>query len=200
MDKVLKYGMTVGWTHQIKRGLLHLVLALMTLLVSDLLMPNRRGLNAELIANTFLPIDVPYINSIPLSRRCMPDKPLWPHGKSCVYSVRSRYHWLRKRKDDQGGQTLGGRIKWSRLWKLNIPPKINMFFFGDSYKMHCLTNRIRIKGESSQIRFVVDVMRWKTYTIFFWVVPGQQAFGFFRFLEWRLMSWLILQHPYTGWL
>lgn len=54
---------------------------------------------------------------------------IWPYSKNCLYSVRSGYHWLRQTTDAQTATTSATRVQWSRLWKLNIAPKVKIFFW-----------------------------------------------------------------------
>lgn len=96
--------------------------------VSDIIHQDRGGWNEHLIAQLFLPVDIPRIWSIPSSHQNIPDNLIWSFSKDCTYSVRSGYHWLRDRTDMDLATTSVGRMKWGKLWKTNIPPKFKIFW------------------------------------------------------------------------
>lgn len=67
-------------------------------LVSTLIDQERRIWKQDLIAEIFLPSDIPFITNILLSRRSITDVLTWPYTKDFTYSVRSGYHWLREKQ------------------------------------------------------------------------------------------------------
>lgn len=97
--------------------------------ISDLIDQQRRIWNIQLIKEIFVPGDIPYITSIPLSHRSISDTLIWPYSKDGAYSVWSSHHWLRENNDRDITTTSVHRIKWTRIWKLNIPPKMKIFFW-----------------------------------------------------------------------
>lgn len=98
-------------------------------LVSTLIDQEWRIWKQDLIDEIFLPIDIPLITGIPLTRRHIPDALIWPHTKNGAYSVRSGYHWLRERQLIDKATPSTSSIKWHKLWKLCIPPKMKIFFW-----------------------------------------------------------------------
>ncbi|KAL0009952.1 hypothetical protein SO802_005060 [Lithocarpus litseifolius] len=99
--------------------------------VSNLIDPNLRCWDRELIWNKFHEEDAKAICRIPLSHRCVADKLIWIHNRNGKYSVKSGYHLTRQilRADEwtECSSGLVGMDVWMKLWKLNVPCKIKIF-------------------------------------------------------------------------
>ena len=73
------------------------------------------------------------ILQVPLSRRVVQDVLVWSFSKKGKYTVRSRYFvakQLRKEEINAGEsseQRAYGSL-WPRIWKVDVPNKINFFF------------------------------------------------------------------------
>lgn len=98
-------------------------------LVSTLIDQERRVWKSDLITKLFLPLDIPHILSIPLSRRHIHDTLIWPYTKDATYSVCSGYYWLRDQKDINQATSSTVSTQWKKLWKLVLPPKIKIFLW-----------------------------------------------------------------------
>lgn len=76
--------------------------------------------------------DLDLILKIPItmSRRC--DELVWHYSNNGIYSVRSAYHLAldsKKALHNLGSSSGGGRDDWKRIWIMNIPLKIKLFFW-----------------------------------------------------------------------
>lgn len=111
----------------------------------------------------FIPDDVPYITSIPVSNQSISDTLIWPYSKDGVYSVRSGYHWLRETTEWDIIVASVQRIKWTRIWKLNIPPKMSFFFRLLHNDVPCNVN-LQKEKEFSYHPIASYVITLRTYT------------------------------------
>ena len=71
--------------------------------------------------DVFNPSDREIILDIPLSVRSIKDNWYWNANLKGIYTVKSGYQSL------QGNVTGDRTVKWKKIWKLNIPPKIKKF-------------------------------------------------------------------------
>ncbi|CAL1376997.1 unnamed protein product [Linum trigynum] len=72
------------------------------------------------------------VMKIPLGTADSRDKWIWRFNTARNYSVRSAYHTLREKRDQQGNQDLQGNAQqdqrdWKWLWSLSLPPKMRFF-------------------------------------------------------------------------
>ncbi|KAL0012535.1 hypothetical protein SO802_007643 [Lithocarpus litseifolius] len=99
--------------------------------VSDMIDPNLRCWDRELIWNKFHEEDAEAICRIPLSHRCVADKLIWIHNRNGKYSVKYGYHVarqiLRADKWTECSSGSAGMDVWMKLLKLNVPCKIKIF-------------------------------------------------------------------------
>nr|XP_023894814.1 uncharacterized protein LOC112006735 [Quercus suber] len=99
--------------------------------VSDLMEPELRCWNREIIMSKFHKEDAKAILRIPLSRRLVVDSMVWLHTARGVYSVKSGYYVatqvLRGADWIESSRGLSGTKVWALLWKLKVPNKIKIF-------------------------------------------------------------------------
>ncbi|CAD6230202.1 unnamed protein product [Miscanthus lutarioriparius] len=97
-------------------------------LVSDLLTESGHW-NEELIRESFIPVDARAILRLPV-RQQGEDWWAWEPEKHGVYSVKSAYRKLAT--EHTQGDTLqpqaSGDISWQRIWGLDVPPKVKVFW------------------------------------------------------------------------
>lgn len=100
-----------------------------SLKVSHVINNLSREWNKELLYETFLPIDVELILSIPLSEEPHNDRRIWHYTTSGEFTVKSAYHLIRDICKDEGGGGMSdsGDKLWGKLWSLQVPPRIKMF-------------------------------------------------------------------------
>jgi hypothetical protein len=96
-------------------------------LVKDLIDPNTHNWNHFTIDHLFLPFEAREIYKIPLVDTTNRDELAWANSKDGVYSVKSGYHTILNWKDIDKS-TAGSNFNqkdptWTKLWKLNLPPK-----------------------------------------------------------------------------
>jgi hypothetical protein len=95
-------------------------------LVSDLIDQNNQQWNSQLIAQTFIPIEVNQILQTPISNE--DDIICWQGTKDGHYTVRSGYNaqieWAKTQRDQaQTSNSLEDNHMWDKLWKIEAPPK-----------------------------------------------------------------------------
>jgi hypothetical protein len=97
-------------------------------LVSDLMLDSGQW-NEKLIKSVFLPIDARAILRIPL-RSQEEDWWAWEPEKFGDYTVKSAYRKLHGANTDHAGLVprVSNDASWSKLWKLNVPPKVKVFW------------------------------------------------------------------------
>jgi len=97
-------------------------------LVSDLLTESGHW-NEELIRESFIPVDARAILRLPV-RQQGEDWWAWEPEKHGVYSVKSAYRKLATEHNQ--GDTLqpqaSGDVSWQRIWGLDVPPKVKVFW------------------------------------------------------------------------
>ncbi|XP_073353989.1 uncharacterized protein [Aegilops tauschii subsp. strangulata] len=90
------------------------------------------------IEQTFMPMDVPAILSIPLSTRNFDDYWAWHFERNGVFSIRSAYRMLvatRQRREawlEGSAGTSNSRteeLSWKALWRTQVPAKVHMFMW-----------------------------------------------------------------------
>lgn len=74
--------------------------------VTELIQHDSRAWKMDIIKETLL-IEADIIGNIPLTRRNIPDKLIWPYEKSCDFTVRSGYHWIRRQNTNGTTQSSG---------------------------------------------------------------------------------------------
>ena len=80
----------------------------------------------------FIPSKAQLIKSIPVYLSAQRDFLVWPHSRTGMYQVRSRYHLLCESQGNEvasSSDTDGQRKFWKSLWKLNIPNKVKFFLW-----------------------------------------------------------------------
>ncbi|GAU35043.1 hypothetical protein TSUD_30090 [Trifolium subterraneum] len=97
-------------------------------LVRDLIDSTNHQWNAQLLDQTFIPIEANQIKQIPLSSSMEEDIVGWQGTKNGIYTVRSGYNaqmeWEAKHSSQpQPSNYLEGASTWDKLWKIKAPPK-----------------------------------------------------------------------------
>ena len=96
--------------------------------VSDLINPNSREWDVDLISNLFWPVDVPCILSIPLGLDDGPDTFIWHHTSIGTYSVKSGYR-VETTYQDNDFTSEDNMLQrwWKGMWNIYTPSKVRMF-------------------------------------------------------------------------
>jgi ribonuclease HI len=105
--------------------------------LDELIDPVQHQWRSEKIHEIFLAPDARAILQIPLCRSAGDDWLAWHYEKSGVYSVRSAYRALLSSKESReaainggvGHSNLQNVDKWKRLWKLNVLPRVRVFWW-----------------------------------------------------------------------
>ncbi|GAU51221.1 hypothetical protein TSUD_412270 [Trifolium subterraneum] len=97
-------------------------------LVRNLIDSTNHQWNAQLVEQTFIPIEANQIKQIPLSSSMEEDIVCWQGTKNGIYTVRSGYNaqmeWEAKHfGQPQPSNYLEGASTWEKLWKIKAPPK-----------------------------------------------------------------------------
>lgn len=91
--------------------------------VSAIMENQRNEWDYEFIRDIFIQSDVDLITSIPLPQTPRTDKLIWDKESNGNFSVRSCYRAL------LGDYLDDDRVSWAGIWKVEIPPKVKMFFW-----------------------------------------------------------------------
>jgi len=99
--------------------------------VDELINPITGTWDEELIKDLFWTVDANRILQIPHVQG-REDVVAWHHNRNGYFSVGSAYHiqWLHKfgaNRVNQQASGVGDEKVWSKLWKLDVPAKINIF-------------------------------------------------------------------------
>ncbi|KAM1915217.1 hypothetical protein ACFX13_035095 [Malus domestica] len=79
--------------------------------------------NLNLVKELFPPCEVVLILASPLSCRLHPDKLMWHYDLNGLFSVKSAYKVVFKRRFEASSSqlSLSGVPMWKALWKANVP-------------------------------------------------------------------------------
>lgn len=103
--------------------------------VKDLFVPGTRVWNEELVRQSFVPLDAEEILKIKPGVNMEADMEAWALERNGLYTVKSAYRLL---KDEQaaGAMAKSGEVQasvdgssWKLVWKLNVPPKVRVFWW-----------------------------------------------------------------------
>ena len=103
--------------------------------VSDLYIPCTRVWDEEIVRNSFTVLEAEEVLKIKPSTSILNDVMAWAFEKNGTYSVRSAYRML---KNEQAAKAMAatGEARasredqaWSLVWKLNVPPKVRVFWW-----------------------------------------------------------------------
>lgn len=100
--------------------------------VADLVDENSGQWNVDLIRDTFIPPDADAILHMPRPWVQSEDFWAWEWERSGIFSVRSAYRGMIDRTtitNDDPCSSAGGTDVWRALWKLNVQPKIRVFWW-----------------------------------------------------------------------
>ncbi|GAU30599.1 hypothetical protein TSUD_392900 [Trifolium subterraneum] len=134
------------------------------LIVEDLIDPSSNLWNAQLINQTFLPMEASQILNIPLSAPYDEDLARWQGTKDGNYTVRSGYHaqmeWESSRSQQaQASNNSNNSRNWQKLWKLEVPPK-QTHHYGESsttpFHIWQARNQKNLNNKDIPITEVVD--------------------------------------------
>lgn len=97
-------------------------------MVSDLIDPDIRQRNINLLYSLFQPRDIKEITNIPLSTTASEDTRIWHFSRNGNYSVKSGYKLIMSLTNQDNH--LGPLPEtWIRMWKIEVPPKIKIFLW-----------------------------------------------------------------------
>jgi hypothetical protein len=99
--------------------------------VNELIDPTTNTWDADLVNQTFWPIDARRILAIPLSAHMMEDFVSWHFTKTGIFSVRSAYfvEWesqFRHRVNCSDDGPMNDHPMWAMIWKLRVPSKVKI--------------------------------------------------------------------------
>ena len=127
MENQLGFGWMLGLpSHDHPRVLSPIVECFEEARVADLIDPESRQWDLNLLQGLFNPTKANLIKSIPLCNAAMEDKVIWPHTPSGQYTVQSGYRYLMRENScnpilERSNQE--GEI-WKLIWKLSVPNKV----------------------------------------------------------------------------
>ncbi|KAK6116053.1 hypothetical protein DH2020_008322 [Rehmannia glutinosa] len=84
------------------------------------------------IKQIFEKIDADRILSMHISRRFPPDKYIWIHSKSGLFTVKSAYYWIKAREDQNHlpiASSSDQNTAWKQMWNLRVIPKVKHFLW-----------------------------------------------------------------------
>uniref|UniRef100_A0A803NGJ4 Reverse transcriptase domain-containing protein n=1 Tax=Cannabis sativa TaxID=3483 RepID=A0A803NGJ4_CANSA len=92
------------------------------------LITESREWNINLLHQYFQPIDIDKILSIPLSFFPTPDRLIWHHTTTRIYTVNSGFHLACNIEESMNTSASNSHSAWWKsFWQLNLPPKIKIF-------------------------------------------------------------------------
>lgn len=109
--------------------------------------PLTNSWDEQLIWDSFWDEDEKCILSMPLFED-MEDFPAWHPDPKGIFSVKSAYALGVKLRDKQNGAdasssaTAISTFDWKRIWKLDVPNKVKVFFFGNFLIILCKSKPI----------------------------------------------------------
>lgn len=104
--------------------------------VSDLIDPETRNWNVELISTHLWEVDKQRILQIPIGTATSRDRRIWHYSKNGAFSISSCYHMIFEAtrrgssgvtKREMGDGSYSNHINWSLVWRMKVPPKVKMF-------------------------------------------------------------------------
>ncbi|XP_010481142.1 PREDICTED: uncharacterized protein LOC104759979 [Camelina sativa] len=97
-------------------------------MVNHLINPYTKEWHMPILEEFMDPVDIPIVLSMEISKSFKPDKLIWHYTKSGKYSVKSGYRLARELiKEVEIGPTFTALM--AQVWKLQVPPKIQHFFW-----------------------------------------------------------------------
>ncbi|XP_074293640.1 uncharacterized protein LOC141620746 [Silene latifolia] len=99
--------------------------------VADWFVNEPKAWNEDLLRLHLYEFEVREILRIPLCATDECDNLVWNPTRDRCYTVKSGYHFIRSQKEIKkgSGASSEGRGLWSRIWKLELPPKIKNFIW-----------------------------------------------------------------------
>jgi hypothetical protein len=103
--------------------------------VDELFQPGTRCWNVDLVRKSFVAMDAEEILKLRPGTRMDVDVMGWAHEKNGVFSIRSCYRMLKQTQSVRKAHAVNAASSsneecwWSKLWKLDIPPKIRIFWW-----------------------------------------------------------------------
>lgn len=99
----------------------------------------------ETLNETLLPIDIERIKKIPISIHASSDELVWEASDDGFFRVRDAYN-LARNANNSGPIASDSNAIWSKLWKLDIPPKEKIFLWRASWDILTHGVNLRRKG------------------------------------------------------
>jgi hypothetical protein len=103
--------------------------------VHELFILGTRTWNIQVVQKYFMAIEVAEVLKIKPSDRLERDVLAWAHERHGQYSVKSAYRLLKTKQmekamaDSREASGSGASAHWSTLWKLEVPPKVQVFWW-----------------------------------------------------------------------
>lgn len=116
-------------------------LAFPGLRVQDLISLPNKCLNVQVIGAIFEEEDAARILDVPIFKETVVDRLAWKFNKQGSYSVRSGYRLCMEVFSDQ--EQLKVAADWSKLWHLDVPPKVKTFLWRSC--RDCLPTRVKLR-------------------------------------------------------
>ncbi|XP_010468606.1 PREDICTED: uncharacterized protein LOC104748702 [Camelina sativa] len=121
-----------------------------SLMVNHLINPVTKDWHLPILEEFFDPVDIPLIRSLPVSKTFQPDRLLWHYTKSGRYSVKSGYRLAREliAEVEYGPSCSSLR---AQSWKLDVPPKIQHFFWQIASGTLPVLERLAYRGDRCDV-------------------------------------------------
>jgi hypothetical protein len=118
--------------------------------VKELMIPETRWRNRQLINTIFMPFEVEQISQIPITNISRNDEFTWPKSRDDNYTVKSGYQAIKDWNNDSMSLSTS-RINtpnpmWQKLWKQRIPPKYNTLIWRIIQNAIPVNNNLRKRG------------------------------------------------------
>jgi hypothetical protein len=128
--------------------------------VKDLMIPNTRWWNRQLVNNIFMPFEAEQILQIPIMNLSRNDEFTWPKSKDGEYTVKSGYQaikdWNEASNNPSTSINNSPNPIWQKLWNLKIPPNIAPLS-GASLTTLYQSPTISERGASTATPYATDV-------------------------------------------
>jgi hypothetical protein len=118
--------------------------------VKELMIPETRWWNRQLVNNTFLPFEAEQILQIPIMNISRDDVFTWPRSRDGEYTVKSGYQAIKDWNEDNNNPSTSYTNKpnptWQKLWKMKIPPKHSSLIWRILNNALPVTHNLRKRG------------------------------------------------------
>lgn len=97
--------------------------------ISSLLNHDSRTWDLNIIDTLFSENEAKIIKSTPISWQNVEDVRIWLYKNSGEFTVQSTYHFIRTQYCKYLPSSSHNPIDWKKVWQLNIPSKVSIFFW-----------------------------------------------------------------------